>query len=435
MKAKRSFLSLALVLLCALTMALALSAVTALPAAAVTLEGSGTQSDPYLVSTAEELQAAMDSTANDVNYITYVLEPSHEPSHDPMGSITVPVILGREGRPMVLTIEMELAFSGGGVLRIENQATVRGGRISSRETDASVYVNTEEAVLFEDVDFFSSYCESCVVLEHSPNVSFVAGADDGHFEGANTGLVLVDSSATVSGYTLSMDKSIYSLDESSSLTLDGAVKTGPDTHKRPRYVKDGIEIYFANKFGWVGPAVMIPPTSGVYHTTARMTPLEETDADGDTLYYYTVAPEDVGSSGEIYFVDAQGGGTGGKSQKMSLSSGSVYVPGAVGSDTEPCGLTSYPYVVLHEHDDVSFTELPPVSGESTLQLAENAVMTGNITVSGVTVPAGENVSLCLCGHTLDLGTGSLTVETGGTLSIYDCSAGGTGKITSSTATD
>ena len=83
----------------------------------------------------------------------------------------------------------------------------------------------------------------------------------------------------------------------------------------------------------------------------------------------------------------------------------------------------------HAHDDVTFE-----AWESTNSLptaAGNYYLANDVTLSGTwTAPAGVT-NLCLNGHTISrTGTGRvISVNSGSTLAIYDCSESGTGKIT------
>ena len=46
----------------------------------------------------------------------------------------------------------------------------------------------------------------------------------------------------------------------------------------------------------------------------------------------------------------------------------------------------------------------------------------------ITISSGQTVTICLCGRSIKEKSITITVESGGVLNIYDCSAGGTGKV-------
>ncbi len=85
---------------------------------------------------------------------------------------------------------------------------------------------------------------------------------------------------------------------------------------------------------------------------------------------------------------------------------------------------------LHSHDNITFdkewtAKSGTVSTSGNYYLADNITATGNITIA-----SGTEVTLCLNGYTLDLGSKKITVSSGATLSICDCSEGESGVIKS-----
>ncbi len=81
----------------------------------------------------------------------------------------------------------------------------------------------------------------------------------------------------------------------------------------------------------------------------------------------------------------------------------------------------------HKHDGKIFTEWTATSGTVA---SGNYYLSGNVTATGSITVSSGTVNLCLNGHTLDMGSNRITVSSGATLNICDCSEGETGVIKS-----
>ncbi len=81
----------------------------------------------------------------------------------------------------------------------------------------------------------------------------------------------------------------------------------------------------------------------------------------------------------------------------------------------------------HTHDDITFDKWTATGGYIS---GGNYYLTDNLTATGnITIDSGADVTLCLNGKTLDLGSYNIHVE--GTLNIYDCSDAKEGYLISS----
>ncbi len=170
----------------------------------------------------------------------------------------------------------------------------------------------------------------------------------------------------------------------------------------------------------------IPPTitkTALPNAVAGEAYSEQVEISGhfDTFYLYGDLPAGL-------TFDTATGTISGTTTALGTYTFEVAVVGVgYGGDSKTITLTvNAPQV--HPHNQMDFaTEWTAVSGavdSGNYYLTQDVTATGTITVCGT-------VNLCLNGYTLDLGNASLlSVSDGAIFNIYDCSADGTGTVTS-----
>ncbi len=152
-------------------------------------------------------------------------------------------------------------------------------------------------------------------------------------------------------------------------------------------------------------------------------------ADGSTAY--TGGAMTVYSSSNSLGKVVINNVTAGNKDKFTLY-GDTYVL-ALGTGANSDDLVIAEALVPHTHGETVYTKWTATSGTVA---SGNYYLSGNVTATGnITIADGETVTLCLNSHTLNLNGNSIKVSRGGTLNLYDCSAGGSGKITTATSDD
>ncbi len=388
------------------------------------VSGAGTSENPYVVSTVEDLQAAIDSTENETNYIKVG------------GTMTLSqnVVQQQENNPFVLDLNGKILDFGtsGGYFLLKKGATLKNGMISGTSSSQLLYLADG-----------GEYALSGLRVENggSTAVSVYASTltmTDCTITGADNALYLTNATATAENFTFTTTAAdgeaayLYQ----STLTLDGAAHTATiekasyHTHKDENGDEKcdrEHEYMFTGSGTEADPYVVINVQQLVY--AADCEPLSGTvnhiklanDMSGEAKIEVEVmdAPVVIDLNGKTLTMDNPENAAFEFYNDATLKNGKIvgaYVYVSMSGKTvnlEDLTIENNRAVVLSAHvgnTNISKCTLITTAPEGDTILIGNGIIVGN----NVTLSAG-NLTWKMASNTA---TGSLTLDGGSTMS-YD----------------
>ncbi len=193
-------------------------------------------------------------------------------------------------------------------------------------------------------------------------------------------------------------------------------------YTNPSAAKPYLDIYVTSNKLTVSPGFTAPENG----STDEFSPAEVKLKDGSV----TLMPQIIGGTDNNYTYKWYKDG-----DIISGATGSTYTATEAGNysvtvlDSEGASITLYWTVIdptaPHTHTGVEgeFVEWTTTSGK--VSTSGNYYLAEDITATGeISIPKNGTVTLCLNGHTLDMGSNYIVVDEGETLNICDCGNGG-----------
>ncbi len=299
-------------------------------------------------------------------------------------------------------------FLGGSIT-----STGSGSGVDNSCTGKAVFVMKGGSVLSERYRGVNNYGGTVEISGGTVTSTSNNGVHNSTYTSGSTTYL---ATVTVTGGTITGKRGIYNADSQAVVNMEGGKATGASSQG----IYNGGLLYIS------GSPQITGATADIYKSNEAAIYAHSSDGTaapytGDKL---SIAPNNA-QEGDVVVNNI----TDGNKNKFSV----VNAGYTLKQDGDDLLLAVKP---SHTHTGVTgeFEEWTATSGKVSTSgkyyLADNITATGNITIA-----SGAEVTLCLNGYTLDLGSKKITVSSGASLSICDCSEGETGVIKSTHRAD
>ncbi len=174
--------------------------------------GTGTESDPYVVSTEAGLRAVLELTDNAVNYIKLNAD---------ITDVTSNIFHERSHTPIVLDMNFKSLSFTTGRLYLNGEATVKNGTVSTIDNDAAIALYGNKNVVLDNMII------SAESMAHVRQTNGTLTMTNSTLSGnAQYGLLLQGGTATVSNVSISAHAYAYWVTAATPLKLDSRPVTG-----------------------------------------------------------------------------------------------------------------------------------------------------------------------------------------------------------------